>query len=398
MSPEKIEPDAPKPAPGLTEDPKPEEDVKGQSMGDHISSFGETGQQIAQLGEATRQLQRLGPLRKDTIVALIQARERMREYSYKREQVSTSSANFMREVQTLQAQGKLAGSDTLSVLYEDLLLLRDILGPLEKDSIDAQRAGDRRLVKLIKEEKAAYTTLKSPLVSFGNDLREGGSFASEDFGSESDYDSFRFDNDDVDDLADGTSIQLESPASRTKLSSLTPPQSPSMAGPSHDIAFSPFSIRSGMDDQDLGDGMEENNISIGPSEYYSDVQTPSKIDNRLDSRPYGYSIPDFTSKKANMTNPDLYSSLLLDFKTARERVNGWLMYNPLVSRWEADILKERLDMEDQGMPSNWAQLVVAWWSKDIPKDWHPQHLETHNTARSVAETLLDPLVSVQPID
>jgi hypothetical protein len=63
-----------------------------------------------------------------------------------------------------------------------------------------------------------------------------------------------------------------------------------------------------------------------------------------------------------------YPQLLTDFGSTRERVNKWLENTALVSRFEGvslfTILKGQLERENASLPSNWAQLVVAYWDLD----------------------------------
>jgi len=80
-----------------------------------------------------------------------------------------------------------------------------------------------------------------------------------------------------------------------------------------------------------------------------------------------------------------YPQLLTDFGSTRDRVNKWLENIALVSRFEGislfTILKDQLEIENASFPSNWAQLVVAYWDLDgasIPHV-HPGEQEAETT-------------------
>ncbi|KAG9230909.1 hypothetical protein BJ875DRAFT_444581 [Amylocarpus encephaloides] len=64
----------------------------------------------------------------------------------------------------------------------------------------------------------------------------------------------------------------------------------------------------------------------------------------------------------------LSSNLLTSFKSKRDRINKWLEIPILESRLEATvmftILRDKLGMENRDMPSNWSQLVIAYWEKE----------------------------------
>jgi hypothetical protein len=68
------------------------------------------------------------------------------------------------------------------------------------------------------------------------------------------------------------------------------------------------------------------------------------------------------------TSLEPYPHLLNDFGSTRDRVNKWLENTALVSHFEGislyTILKDQLGKEDALVPTNWAQLVVAYWYLD----------------------------------
>jgi len=76
---------------------------------------------------------------------------------------------------------------------------------------------------------------------------------------------------------------------------------------------------------------------------------------------------------------ELYPNLLTEFASRRERINNCLENTILVSRMDATfaytIIKGLLEAENLEMPSNWSQLVIAYWELDdaaVPGNRHAQ--------------------------
>lgn len=80
-----------------------------------------------------------------------------------------------------------------------------------------------------------------------------------------------------------------------------------------------------------------------------------------------YGLPKALPRHRN-SGIEFYHELVEDFSTRRERVNKWLENNALQCRLEGlsiySILQDLLGLESQKVPSNWANLVVAYWEHD----------------------------------
>jgi hypothetical protein len=80
---------------------------------------------------------------------------------------------------------------------------------------------------------------------------------------------------------------------------------------------------------------------------------------------------------------ELYPKLLTDFSSTRDRISKWLENTALISRLESlslfTTLKDQLEKESTTLPSNWAQLVVAYWELDGATAPHVRLLESSET-------------------
>jgi len=137
-------------------------------------------------------------------------------------------------------------------------------------------------------------------------------------------------------------------------------------------------------------------LKLDSYEYDSDSGVSAGLDRML-----GSSVNDnwlgspqsFTQKPHNSI--ELYPALLTDFTTSRERVNNWLLQTALLSRQDAIILKDKLELENLETPSAWAQLVVAWWEHDgaaIPRirKAAPTDSEVHDDGNDNGNDLKSP--------
>jgi len=123
------------------------------------------------------------------------------------------------------------------------------------------------------------------------------------------------------------------------------------------------------------DTTESRQPEIGNSKINSDI---SDLDSSLapwgseDSTGLPESLP-----KGRFAGIELYPHLLADFGSRRDRINKWLEHAILLSPVEATylltILKERLAIENKKLPSNWSQLVIAYWELDGAADPQAEH-------------------------
>ena len=299
---------------------------------------------------------RLPRLREDAVHDGVLARQRRRELGFKRARVSTSDARFMRAIQTLIAQGKLTGFPELLRLASECQQARDNTGPLEADCNEAEQEWEWRFSKLQLAEASAYEFF---MTKFPNtdDLpspssSQSGS-SSSDSGSQYLEDTFNDTQDDVRYLR----LPLDLGPDHSSLLEVQPPGSPNEFG-QRDLEL-----------RDLSANIDQPISTMPPNtgySYYSSPTLSGGIDRPLSTKPGAtFDVPTYSSTPQPLTDIENYPKLLLNFSTVRERVTNWLLHSLLLSRLEAAQLKARLDAEDPKTPSNWAQLVLSWWEKDM---------------------------------
>jgi hypothetical protein len=109
------------------------------------------------------------------------------------------------------------------------------------------------------------------------------------------------------------------------------------------------------------------------------------IDERLDIANEKFGAAQSLSSK-HLNSIELYPQLITQFSSRRERINNWLQHTALMSRIESRILKNQLELENIETPSNWSQLVIAYWEKD-----EAANPEIHQRRRS------EPVLEAKPM-
>jgi hypothetical protein len=310
------------------------------------------------LANIVHRLYRLPALRQEAIHAQIAGREKKCEVGYRRRDVSDCDAKFMRELQALIAQGKLHGFDNLLKLGDECQKARDTLGPLEEETIEADQEWEWRFSKLEQAEESAYEAFDSQSAN----LYPSGppSLSSSQYESSTDNDSQYLDEE-FNDTEDDIRYQQRAAMSPSNFPPPTPPRSPTTTAV--------FAV---LAELDLNEISPKSGSPNGDSPHQNgELESTSGLSGNIDRVAGGesdetFAIPLYRSHRGNRTNIEYYPSLLTDFVSVRERVTQWLMHNLLLSRWEVALLKDRLEAEGSNLPSNWAQLVVAFWAKDMP--------------------------------
>lgn len=309
-----------------------------------------TGRPIAEdlhLMGLMQALKSVAKLQQEISNTQIAFREKRREASFKREAVSERDAKFMREVQRHIASGEL---QQFQELAHDCQSARDALGPVEEEGIIAEQQLEGQIWSLRQAEKRLYA-------EFEYEFQTAARYPSPESVESSDYQppSDPYDYED----------QLTSDVARheTKLPSGYPEcaiLSTSSADEDLDI---PRSIEAGHHGPALPSSQENSEHEAWNSDSGMtgiDCEADEGLTGTLPEPPHRLPRRHYKS--------DLYINLLTDFGSKRDRINKWLEKNALESRVEAtsifNILGEELRLESQEMPSNWSQLVIAYWELD----------------------------------
>jgi hypothetical protein len=319
----------------------------------------------SRLVELMQAIQRLIRLQREATSARVSARQKMREATFKRQDVWIWDAKFMGEIQRLTAQGKLADFDELRRIGEQCQNVRNGLGPIEQEGIDAEQQWEGSIWKL----RQAEENLK---MEFGYELEAVESYppAPTSVGS-SEYktSSSPRTQPSIPEVEKGQSA-IRYRAGASVASSASYSEQLTVPGPHTQFHEHPRqdSMLLGMESREVEDLGEYSDSGIGD------------IDDVLQEK----SAEDLTGLSRHSLGDqgphiELYPNLLTEFASRRERINNWLENTILVSRMDATfaytILKGLLEAENLEMPSNWSQLVIAYWELDgaaIPGSRHAQ--------------------------
>jgi hypothetical protein len=331
------------------------------------------------LAELLQALRQISKLQEEAANTRIDAREKMREVAIKRREVWIADAAFMKELQSLLLQDKLqAGAMDLINLSADCQSARDGLGPLEQEGIEAEQLWEGALWQLRQAEEELYrhfehefqsaqsAQLCSPHASATSSQYES-SLEDSNMGPEfhGGNSSFHFDN--VGRSSLSSPDQMISPstseAAPERITEISDDLTPLGMGRSiwmqRDVEadYQTWDMESGLDD----------------------------IDERLDIANEKFGAAQSLSSK-HLNSIELYPQLITQFSSRRERINNWLQHTALMSRIESRILKNQLELENIETPSNWSQLVIAYWEKD-----EAANPEIHQRRRS------EPVLEAKPM-
>ena len=308
------------------------------------------GSRLVKLMQALHGISRL---QEEAANAEIDRRQKMREVGFKRQAVWSSDAAFMRELQGLMAQGRLEGLQELVRLATDCQVARDGLGPLEQEGIVAEQRWEGIIWKLRQAEQKVHQ-------GFTYEFQSAQSYPPPTSAESSKYESSSElgSTDDGDHDAQGIFPHQRTGGSVISSSSLNliPPTSNPL--PEGDALISQNITLLGI--EETAGPQEEREIDIHKWDSDSGIgdidRLPDPTDDligpaqSLPTRPYA--------------SIELYPQLLTDFTTRRDRINKWLQHTTLVSRFEAALLRDQLALESVKTPSNWSQLVIAYWELD----------------------------------
>lgn len=293
-------------------------------------------------------LQKLARLRAVATSSSVYARQKKREASIKRQNVWASDGKFMEEIQRLVAHGKLKEFEGLQRLAEGCQIARDGLGPVEQEAIETEQEweGHTWILRQAEEEfdfefqfefevADSYPPLpisvSSSAVSDVENNKEDGAetvppFSSSLFPSGS---------------GELTTVEPNIDSSYTQL----------------DYFHNGFTI-----------GLEQQNYPAGSQIPDSDSGF-GDIDDKITSSDFGEAVHvPSNAWRTHSNSNEFYPHLLANFESSRDRINKWLENTILQSHLEGttlfNILTRKMESEMKKVPSNWAQLVMAYWEID----------------------------------
>lgn len=319
----------------------------------------------ARLSELLYGLQVIAKLQRGTTEAQIESREKRREAMQNREDVWFWDDKLIREIQKLVDEGKLHAFEDLTQVVNKCHAARNRVGPLEQEVIETERKLESQFWKLQQAEENLNNEFQHEFHQEGHYPEPIASRASSSYRNS--YDSG---NDEVQDafMLHEENIPLAAATSSALSSSSFPRNSPQIeTSAQNDEMISKEEILSDLIHDDTRQTIERENMDL-----QSELQG---IDEILNDRLPAVSLePRRPLPVSSHTGLEQYPGLLTDFQTGRERINKWIQNTALESRFEATSLFTGLQMqlsaENQPVPSNWAQLVMAFWALDeaaVPK-------------------------------
>jgi len=290
-----------------------------------------------------RGLKAVATFQSEAVDAAIEAREKRREAAIKREQVWLSDAKFMEEIQRLSALGRFSASNELRVLSDQCQNARNSLGPIEEDGIQAERHWEGSIWQLQRAEESLYTEFEFEFTTAKSSSSTASSVITSESVTSSNQSSEKSSLDRhpwipfgrVDSVA--SSISIEHTRREVDIPSNT------------DAASSQESILVDL----IESAAQENKTkyATGCDSGIADIDEPF---GPLDPLPRRLYAP-----------LELFPHSVTDFCSKRAMINDWLENNVFASQVEAihlfTALRTRLEAENKKTPSNWAELIIAYW-------------------------------------
>jgi hypothetical protein len=258
-------------------------------------------------------------------------------------------------------------------------MVRDQLGPVEQEAIEAEQRLEGQLWELRQAEKTIFR-------GFQDEFRAAGTYSPGSLSAESTQDES---------LSILKEHELENEPPNIRPSTLLQPSFRSTIPP---IDATPTLLKTEPVSRsntnaprnaillDMVESVEKDS-ALSPAEALewdsdSGIADINRNPAMSENEEIAHSFQRLPSKKFTSLEP--YPQLMTDFGSTRDRVNKWLENTALVSRFEGvslfTILKDQLETENASLPSNWAQLVVAYWDLDGASNPHT------NRQRQVVET------------
>ena len=309
--------------------------------------------------ELAQAVQRIGRLQRHTINAQIDARQKGREVGFKRRDVGVCDANFMKELQSLIGNERLKEFDNLLKLAAQCQSIRDDLGPLEEERTMADLRLEGEIWKLQQEEDAVCAEFEKELESGQSHSPAPSTIFSVHYESPSESESQSLNDTSKDDQG---VIPFQPAASLASSSSFARV----LLDPESSLPFA-----DSVPQDSLLLGLKENGSKPETVEIYN-YGSDSGIGD-IDSPPESWSTGNIIGPfnplpSRGQASVEPYPHLITDFGSRRDRINKWLEHMMLASRLESTvlfgILQDQLNPNELFMPSNWSQLVIAYWELD----------------------------------
>jgi hypothetical protein len=310
--------------------------------------------------ELMQALQRIARLQKTATSARIDLRQKRRAASFKRQAVWVCDAKFMGEVQRLMAQGKLADFEGLSGMAAECQNARDGLGPLEQEGIEAEQQWEGQIWRLRQAEEGLYAEFEDEFNIAESYPPGPTSVTSSAYrSSSSDVEGQDFDGDDIKGQAVIPHQAAASIASSSSFAARPPWLESSAKRESSDPQNTSLLGLKDAEDQNPEANVSNTNSDSGIAD----------LDDQIEKWSPGELIgPPQALPDRHYASIEVYPHLFTDFESRRDRVNSWLENAMLVSHFEAISvftgLKIQLEAENQKLPSNWSELVIAYWELD----------------------------------
>ncbi|TGO62520.1 hypothetical protein BCON_0019g00560 [Botryotinia convoluta] len=383
----------------------------------------------------------------EVLSAELQARQKMREVGFKRSAVSRADASFMKEIQRLQAEGRLGAFEQLSKLADACQSARDGLGPLEYEGFEAQKKLQGHVWELQQVEDALFE-------SFASELGEGYEESSVTSGSSSAHDILEIpppvivnnhgirnqqDEDTGDQFRPSTNIitdierqqgHSETPLSikdslkkklvvhdlRMLLSHDETQPVPAVRFRHSVKSVSSVNILSerplpldqnsmeklqnplllGLENQEglfLQEPHYDPTLSLDPEVIEQVNDEGQQLEPISGSESGAFDLDMLEDKDMSTLTTKQHSStesfpeLLTQFGTKRDRINKWLLHKMLISRSEASLIGLQLQKEPDSSPSPWAKLIVAYFQFDYntSKPANSQEVKNMSTEGKTSE-------------
>ncbi|KAF4633928.1 hypothetical protein G7Y89_g4182 [Cudoniella acicularis] len=325
-------------------------------------------------------LQRVARLQEELSNTQIDFRQKRREAAFQREIVWDCDARFMRELQQMIARGRhhlLEEFDRLEKLANQCQAARDDLGPLEQEGIEAEQRWEGQVWSLRQAESHVYN-------DFDDEFRMAESYPAAPLSADSsEYESQS--EPETEQFEDGLTEH------QTRLVS----KMVSIGSGSDRSWNQAFGIES---TSNVYTHMSGEPILLGVGEPHESEAPPCRPGPSTDAWDSDSGIADIDrverQRAETLMGPpqtlperrygsELYPNLLTDFGSKRDRVNKWLENTFLTSRIEGvsifTILKDELEIEKKEMPSNWSELVIAFWELDAAATPASRHFEQDPT-------------------
>jgi hypothetical protein len=281
-------------------------------------------------------LKRLERVQNSAVEAQIETRQKRRQAQFKRREAWLRDSLFMKELQKRMAQQGLDGFDYLIKLAEDCQVAHDNFGPLEEEVIQAEQRMEGELWNLRQAEAEIFDKFE------------------EKFQPEEDREA--------------TSESLRGSSSDTKSKGYEGELFPhATASPElHEVELKSLHVGGRSERSHLpGDQTHQlAELIEGDIEWGSDSGVG--VIDRIAGNPSQMATvgPPQPLPASSGTVLGHYPELSTEFSTRRDRINRWILNTVLQSRHEADILRDLLNLEVGSIPSNWSQLVIAYWELD----------------------------------